>query len=171
MNGTSGKATAILRIALGVGFLYAGLEKILGLGGGGPFNAAGFLAHATGGSLPGSATGVIVNPTHGFWVALAGNTALMPLVNFLVQFGELAIGVALVLGIATRFSGIMGALLTTILFIASWSFSTGVVNEQFLYAVLSGYLAVVGAGAVWGLDGVLSRTQLLAKTPLRVFVA
>jgi thiosulfate dehydrogenase (quinone) large subunit len=171
MNGTYGKAAAIMRIALGLGFFYAGLEKALQLGGGGAFNAAGFLKFATLGTLPGSDPKVVVNPTHDLWVALAGNAALMPLVNFLVVSGELAIGAALILGLATRFAGIMGVLLTGILFVASWSFANGVVNEQFLYAILSGYLAVVGAGAVWGLDGVLARTQVLAKTPLRVFVA
>jgi hypothetical protein len=65
----------------------------------------------------------------------------------------------------------MGAILTTLFFVATWSFATGVVNEDFLYASLSLYCAVVGAGAVWGLDGYLARTQFLAKTPLRVFVA
>jgi len=171
MNGTYGKAAAIMRIALGVGFLYAGLEKIFQLGGGGAFSAAGFLKFATLGTLPGSDPKVVVNPTHDLWVSLAGNTALMPLINILVQLGEVAIGIALILGIATRFAGIMGALLTGLFFVASWSFATGVVNEDFLYAALSTYLAVIGAGAVWGLDGVLARTQVLAKTPLRVFVA
>ncbi len=171
MNATYGKATAIMRIALGLGFLYAGLEKVLQLSGSGPFNAAGFLKFATLGSLPGSNPKVIVNPTHGLWVALAGNADLMGLINFLVQFGEIAVGLCLVLGLATRFSGIVGALLTGLFFVASWSFANGVINVQFLYAALSLYFAVVGAGAVWGLDGYLARTQLLARTPLRVLVA
>ena len=104
-------------------------------------------------------------------MALANNGTLMPIINFLVQFGEIAIGVCLILGLATRFSGIMGAILTGLFFVASWSFATGVVNEDFLYMAVAAYTAAVGAGAVWGLDGYLARTQLLAKTPLRVFVA
>ncbi len=171
MNGTYGKAAAIMRIALGFGFLYAGLEKVLQLSGGGPFNAASFLKFATLGALPGSNPKVVVNPTHDLWVSLANNGTLMPIINFLVQFGEIAIGVALILGIATRFAGIMGAILTGLFFVASWSFATGVINEDFLYMALSTYLAVIGAGAVWGLDGYLARTQVLDKTPLRVFVA
>ena len=171
MNGTSAKATAIVRIALGVGFLFAGLDKALSLGGGGAFNAASFLKFATLGSLPGSDPKAIVNPTHDFWVTLAGNGTLMPIVNTLVVTGEIAVGVCLILGLATRFAGIMGAIMTGLFFIAAWSFSTGVVNEQFLYSVLAGYMAVVGAGQVWGLDGVLARTELLARTPLRVLVA
>jgi thiosulfate dehydrogenase [quinone] large subunit len=171
MNSISGKATAILRIALGAGFLYAGLEKALDLSGGGAFSAVGFLKFATGGTLPGSDPKVIVNPTHDLWVSLASNGTLMPIVNFLVVFGETAVGICLILGLATRFAGIMGALLTGLFFVASWSFANGIVNEQFLYAFVAAYLAVVGAGSVWGLDGYLARTQLLAKTPLKVFVA
>ena len=94
------KAVGILRITLGAGFLYAGLEKVLQLGGSGPFNAGGFLKGATGGAIPGSTATQIVNPTHGFWVSLAANTDAVSAINFLVQFGELAIGVALILGFA-----------------------------------------------------------------------
>ena len=49
---TTNKARAIagLRIMLGAGFLYAGLEKVLQLAGTGAFNAAGFLRDATGGA-------------------------------------------------------------------------------------------------------------------------
>lgn len=171
MNGVNGKATAIMRIALGFGFLYAGLDKALDFAGTGPFNAAGFLKFATLGTLPGSNPKVVVNPTHDLWVALANNATLMPLVNTLVVVGELAIGAALILGLATRFAGVMGALLTSLFFVATWSFATGVVNEDFLYAALSLYLAVVGAGTVWGLDGVLERTQVLGKSPLRLLIA
>ena len=171
MNSSIGKATAILRIALGFGFLYAGLDKALDLAGTGAFSAAGFLKFGTLGAYTGSNPKVVVNPTHDLWVALANNGTLMPIINTLVVFGELAIGAALILGLATRFAGIMGALLTGLFFVASWSFATGFINEDFLYTALAAYLAYVGAGAVWGLDGVLARTQLLAKTPLRVFVA
>ncbi len=172
MSSTYGKATAILRIALGVGFLYAGLEKILQLSGGGPFTAAGFLKFATLGALPGSNPKVVVNPTHDFWVALGNNGSLIPIINFLVQFGELAIGVCLILGLATRFSGIMGAILTGLFFVASWSFANGIVNEQLLYAVGSGFLAYVGAGQYYGLDAVLSKSAIVERAPaLKYLVA
>jgi hypothetical protein len=62
---TTNKARAIagLRIMLGAGLLYAGLEKVLQLAGTGAFNAAGFLSHATGGALPGSAaTAIVLRP-------------------------------------------------------------------------------------------------------------
>ena len=52
------KGLAALRVVLGSGFLYAGLEKIFDFAGSGkPFSAAGFLRFGTTGTLPGSAPG------------------------------------------------------------------------------------------------------------------
>src|ERR1019366_2032003 len=112
------KGMGLLRIVLGAGFLYAGLEKVLQLGGGGPFNVAGFLKGATAGAIPGSTATQGVNPTHGFWVSLAANTDAVSAINFLVQFGEIAIGVALILGLATRFAGICGVVMMVLFYIA-----------------------------------------------------
>ena len=71
MEGTKGpgfaKGIAILRLAVGGGFLFAGLEKWLEFGGGKAFSAAGFLKSATGGTLPGSDPKTIVNPTPVTW--------------------------------------------------------------------------------------------------------
>jgi uncharacterized membrane protein YphA (DoxX/SURF4 family) len=107
-----GKGLAALRIAVGAGFLYAGLDKVVHFDGGTKaFSAAGFLKGATLGAAPGSADGAVVNPTHDFWVSLAGNASLMSVINVLVVLGEIALGVALVLGIATPFAGYMGGLM------------------------------------------------------------
>jgi thiosulfate dehydrogenase (quinone) large subunit len=171
MNGIYGKATAVLRIALGAGFLFAGLEKVFEFAGHGPFDATGYLKNATFGALPGSAPKALINPTHDFWVGLAGDPSAMSIVNILVQFGELAIGICLVLGLATRFAGAMGTLLATLLFVASWSFANGPFNELFMYAAVSLFVTVVGAGSVSGLDGILVRSQLLARTPARFLVS
>jgi thiosulfate dehydrogenase [quinone] large subunit len=60
----------------------------------------------------------------------------MSVVSFLVVFGEIAIDVALVLGLATRFAGIAGTLLMALFWVATWDFAHGLVNEQFLYGLL-----------------------------------
>ncbi len=71
-------AIAFGRIVIGIIFLWAGLEKIIGEGLG-TFSAAGFLEFGTGGTLGWPfvsgevAEGTVFNPTHDFWVALAGN--------------------------------------------------------------------------------------------------
>lgn len=159
------KGMGLLRIVLGAGFLYAGLEKVLQFSGGGPFNAAGFLKGATAGALPGSAATQVVNPTHGFWVSLAGNTDAVSAINFLVQFGEIAIGVALILGLATRFAGICGVVMMVLFYIANWSFGTGPFNEQFMYGILAAVVAYTGAGEHYGLDAFVERLSFVKQHP------
>jgi len=106
-----------------------------------------------------------VNPTHDIWVALAGNPSLMSVVNFLVVFGEIAIGVALILGLATRFAGIAGALMMGLFWVASWDFAHGLVNEQFLYGIVAAFVAYAAAGEAYGLDAIIERTKIVKRTP------
>ncbi len=159
------KGLAALRIALGAGFLYAGLDKVVHFGGGDPFSAAGFLKFATNGTLPGSAENAIVNPTHAFWASLAGDPTLIPVINTLVVFGEIAIGLALILGIATRFAGLMGALMMTLFWIASFDFAHGLVNEQFLYGILSAFVAYTAAGEAYGIDAFIDKASIVTEHP------
>lgn len=148
---------ALLRVLVGVIFLWAGADKFLT-----GFSAAGFLAHATGGTLgwpfvtgtPDPAT--IYNPTHDFWVSLSQNAGAMSVVNFLVVAGEIGIGVALILGFLTRFAAIMGALMMLLFFFAAWEFSNGIVNQHLTYMVVCLAIAGLGAGRYYGLDGVLA---------------
>jgi thiosulfate dehydrogenase [quinone] large subunit len=161
-----GKGLAVLRVALGAGFLYAGLDKVVHFDGATKaFNATGFLKGATMGAIPGSAEGAVVNPTHDFWVALAGNAGLMSVVNFLVVFGEIAIGVALILGLATRFAGIAGTLMMALFWVASWDFAHGLVNEQFLYGIVAAFVAYAAAGEAYGLDAIIERTAIVKRAP------
>jgi len=160
------KGLAALRIVLGAGFLYAGLEKVFDFAGSGkPFSAAGFLQFGTAGTLPGSADGAIVNPTHDFWVSMATNAALVDAVNFLVVSGELLIGVALILGFATRFAGVMGALLMGFITIAAWDFGFGPINETVMYVTVALYVAYAEAGLAYGLDAIIEKTELVAHRP------
>lgn len=165
MTNTKARAIAAMRIALGAGFLWAGLEKVFQFAGTGAFNAAGFLAHATGGALPGSAATAIVNPTHDFWVSLAGNAGAVSAINVLVQGGEIAIGIALILGLATRFSAIAGLVMMGLFYVANWSFATGPFNEQFMYGAVALVVGLVGAGEYYGLDALIEKTSWFSHTP------
>jgi thiosulfate dehydrogenase [quinone] large subunit len=160
------KGLAALRIFLGFGFLYAGLEKVFDFAGSGkPFTAAGFLQFGTNGTLPGSDPEAIVNPTHDLWVSLAANAELISVINWLVVVGELAIGIALILGFATRFAGIAGFLLMAFITVAAWSFEFGPVNETMLYAAVALYLAYAEAGLAYGLDAIIEKTEVVAHRP------
>lgn len=161
-----GKGIAMLRVAVGAGFLFAGLDKALDFAGSGKaFSAAGFLKGATGGAWLASDPTTVVNPTHDFWVGLAANGTLMSIINFMVVFGEVAIGVALILGLATRFAGVAGALMMTLFFVANWSFANGPFNEQFMYGISALALAIMGAGEYYGVDAMLERTAFVRHMP------
>jgi len=165
------KGIALLRIALGAGFLFAGLDKFVQLAGK-PFSADGFLKFATGGALPGSDPKAIVNPTHAFWVSLAADANIVNVINILVVFGEIAIGVALILGLATRFASYSAVLMMGLFYVASWSFANGPFNEQFMYGVVALVLAIVGAGEYYGLDAIIDKTAQVRRLPaLRLVLA
>ena len=166
---------AILRIGVGVIFLWAGLEKLLAPE---PWSAAGFLEFATGGSLGWPfvagevAEGTVFNPTQGIWVDLATNDAAMTFINVLVPWGQLGIGVGLILGLLTRFSAAMGTLMMLFFFVAAWDFEFGIVNQHLTYALVTAFLGLIGAGNFYGLDGMVGesappwvRRWLMSGTP------
>jgi len=161
------KAIAGLRVFLGFGFLYAGLAKFFMIGADKPFTSAGFLKFGTTGSWPGVAEAaegappVIVNPTQGLWVAIAGSPTLVSITDALIVFGQIAIGIALIVGLATRFSALMGGLMMVFLTVAAWDFGRGLVNQTSLYAVIAIVLAATHAGMAYGLDGILEKGTTL----------
>jgi thiosulfate dehydrogenase (quinone) large subunit len=158
----------LTRVTVGWVFLYAGLEKVFGST---PFTAAGFLKFGTIGTTAEKvADGTIVNPTHGFWVSLAGNATLMPIVNFLVVFGEVAIGAALILGLATRFASIAGALMMTLFWIAAWDFAFGVIEYHSVLAIVTLSLGIIGAGEFFGLDALVETTPIVKRAPALRYV-
>lgn len=165
------KGVAALRITLGAGFLFAGLDKALHFDGATkPFDATGFLKFATGGALPGSDPKAIVNPTHDLWVNLAANPGLMSIVNSLVVVGEIGIGIALILGLATRFAGVAATLMMALFYVANFSFANGPFNEQFMYALIAAFLTYAGAGEHYGLDGIIEQTAAVRRTPALRYV-
>ena len=149
--------------------LFAGLDKFFMWASGKPFTAAGYLVHATGGSWLGSAATAVVNPTQSFWVGIGQNAGLVPIVDTLVVFGECAIGLALILGLATRFSAVMGTILMATLFISNWSFANGPFNEQFMYLAIMATIAYVGAGA-YALDTVFEKVGITQRVPALKYV-
>lgn len=159
---THALAVAIGRIVIGVIFLWAGLEKIIGAGLG-TWSAKGFLQFATGGSLGWPFVrgevpeGTVFNPTHDLWVSLAGNETAMTIIGFVVPLGQVGIGIALILGLLTRFGAAMGSLMMLFFFVAAWDFQFGIVNQHLTYAVVTLGLGVVGAGHYYGLDGVIGK--------------
>lgn len=74
----------------------------------------------------------------------------------LVTFGEIAIGLALILGLATRYAAIAGALLVTNFWLAKGQGMLDGTNHDALWLVIFLVLALVPAGRIAGLDDGLS---------------
>ena len=161
---SSNRGIFLLRAGVGLGFLFAGLDKFFMWASGTPFTSAGFLKFGTTGAWLGSDPKAIVNPTHSFWVSLAGNAQLVGIIDTLVVFGECAVGIALILGLATRFSAVMGTLLMALLFVSNWSFANGPFNEQFMYGLITLSIVFLGAGA-YALDTVVAKLAVTQRVP------
>jgi len=130
---------AIIRIYLGYEFIHAGLEKVTS----GGFDASGFLKGAIA-----SSTGE--HPAvQGWWAAFLEHVALpnADLFTFLVQWGEVLVGIALILGLLTNFAILMGMVMNF-----SFLFS-GTVSTNGQMILLAFFIVVAGANAgKFGLD-------------------
>src|SRR5690606_23123606 len=94
---------AIARIALGFVFLWAFLDKLLGLG----FSTTTEGAWINGGSPTMGYLSNLIGVFSPFFVGIAGN----PIVDWVFMIGLLGVGVGLILGIAMRLSVLAGAIM------------------------------------------------------------
>ena len=149
-------AWAVTRILLGLIFLWAFFDKLLGLGfatpperawlaGGSP--TRGFLSNAGG-------------PFAGAFHAMAGSVV----VDWLFILALLGIGLALVLGIGIRIAAASGALLLLMMWAASLPIATHpFLDDHVIYAVVLIGLALERAGDTWGLGRWWSSTPLVRR--------
>jgi thiosulfate dehydrogenase [quinone] large subunit len=136
-----------LRFFLGGSFLIAGLDKL---------NDPTFLDTASrdyiGNQIAGFAPGT---PLEGFLTNFAVPNANM--FGVMVMGGEICIGLAVLLGVLTRFSAAMGALLNLTFFLsATWNVRPFYFGADLPYLIGWLTLALAGPG-LWALDHVVSR--------------
>lgn len=172
LTGSRAIGILVMRLLAGFWFLYAGLDKVFSwIGGSEPFSAAGFLSFGTAGTTSEAvAEGTIVNPTQPFWVDLAANSTAIGIIDFLVPFGQVAIGAALVLGLATRFAAVMGFLMMAFITVAAWDFAHGWINSTSFLALTTLMLGVIRAGEVYGLDAIVDEQPIVKRTPALRYV-
>lgn len=134
---------AVLRVYTGIFFLYYGFRKVAR---GGDFDISGFLQGR-------------METAFGWYQPLIENV-LLPnagLLSFLVAWGEVALGIALILGLATRYAALAGAFM-----VANFWFTTGAAfldaqNQDATWLMILLVLALVPAGRIFGLDQQLAR--------------
>jgi len=173
--GALSKALATLRIAFGLTFLWAFLDKLLGLGfaTGAVTNAAGaktgidFFSqdawinggNPTLGFLKFGATG----PFQGFYNSIAGEAW----VNWAFMLGLLFIGLTLTFGIAIRIGTVAGFVMYLMMWsVALWPANNPVIDDHILGAISMVVLGLALAGDTWGLGRVWSRQRLVAQHPV-----
>jgi thiosulfate dehydrogenase [quinone] large subunit len=162
-----------LRISLGFVFLWAFLDKLLGLG------------FATGrdpktGAIDFNGPGAWINggsPTEGFltfglntkepFTSLYSNLAGQAWVDWLFMIGLLGIGVALMLGIATRIAAVAGITMMALMYTAGsvWPENNPFVDDHVVYAIALAVVALAGADRMWGLGNRWHSLKFVQKHP------
>jgi thiosulfate dehydrogenase [quinone] large subunit len=153
MSPTEKYLVLFFRVAIGWVFLYAALQQISDPN----WTAASFLNQ--------------VKTAHDLfaWVTAPYRVTI---IDFLVKWGHLLIGLSLVLGLLTRVGAFFGAVLMLIYYIAHLDFpyvetqSNFLVDYHLIYAGVLALMIVTRAGHFIGLDHRLSRLPIVEKNVL-----
>lgn len=124
-------ALLFLRISLGWLFFYAGYSKLTAASG---FSAKQFLLNLEG-------------PFASFYQIFVGN----PMVDSLVVWGEILIGLCLIFGVLVRFSSFWGIVMMLLFYFAEYPPAHSfIVNDQLIYVFVLLYLMASNAGYFYG---------------------
>jgi len=162
-------ALGLLRLAIGFIFLWAFLDKLLGLGFSTCFNKEtkvieyfcksawinggsptfGFLKFATKG------------PFAGVFQAMTGN----PLVDWLFMLGLLGIGLGLMLGIFMKLSTFFGGVMLALMYLAGSlpPEHNPLIDEHIIYIIIMAVLCLSESGKYLGLGKFWTQTKLVQK--------
>lgn len=141
----------VLRLTMGWMFFYAGITKVLNPA----WSVAGYLQNA--------------KMFSGFyhWLMQPG---LLPITNFVNEWGLTLLGVSLILGIGVRLSSRLGAILMLLYYFPILDFpypnkNSYIVDEHVIYAAALLLLASLGAGRVWGLENWCANLPICSRFP------
>lgn len=141
----------LLRLALGWLMFYAGITKVIDPA----WSAAGYLKGA--------------NTFPGFyqWILAPG---ILPVVDFINEWGLVLLGLSLILGVGVRLSSTLGAALMLLYYFPALKFPypnphSYIVDEHIIYALVLLFFAVVRAGRVWGLENWCSNLPICSRFP------
>jgi thiosulfate dehydrogenase [quinone] large subunit len=122
----------ILRIVLGAVMLEAGLNKLIS----GDFSMSGYVSHGSG-------------PFASFFAHFASvSGALSPL----VIWGEILIGLSLILGVFLRFGAFWGAIMMVLYYLPYLPPENGWISQQIIYMLVFITLLFSGSGYFLGID-------------------
>jgi thiosulfate dehydrogenase [quinone] large subunit len=135
-----------LRLTIGFAFLYSGAEKVLE-----GFAAGGYLGNvaATNG-----------NPLEGLFLWMSETPWFLDFVNVAVPWGEVLIGLGLMVGFLTRLAAFFGAFMMLLFYFGNWDMAHGFINADFMYMLVFLAVAAFGAGRILGLDSIVERYEV-----------
>ncbi|QZX99102.1 DoxX family protein [Halobaculum rubrum] len=128
-----------LRLMIGLAFFQSGLDKVLS----GSFSAAGYLQNAP------PANG---SPVADLFVAMGSTGWFVDIVNVAVPWGELLIGLGVIVGGLTRLAAFFGAFMMLLFYLGNWDIAHGYINGDFAYMLVFLSVAAFGAGRILGVD-------------------
>lgn len=151
----------VLRLSMGWIFLWAFLDKTVGLG----FATPSERAWLAGGS---PTTGFLTNATSGPFEAIFKSLAGSGLVDWLFMIGLLGIGLALLLGIGIRLAMYSGAVMMLLMFLATLPVENNpVMDDHIIYVLVLVLLgAAPEAGKVFGLGKWWEKLSFVKKYPI-----
>lgn len=159
-----GVAWALLRIFIGLFFMRAGFEKL------GSFDGKALAATLTswingGGQIP---------PDPNLWYVNFLNGIVIPHASLfagLVTYGEILVGIALVLGLATSIVALIGAFLNANYYFAAAQTSVSTQGLDALFIVVQLLFALACVGQYYGVDWFLLRLVWRPQSDANKFTA
>lgn len=141
----------MLRLSIGWLMFYAGITKVLNP----DWSAAGYLMNA--------------KTFTGFYAWLA-QPAMLPITNFMNEWGLTLLGISLILGIGVRLGSVLGALLMLLYYFPILDFPypnphSYIVDEHIVYAAVLLFFAAVRAGRSYGLDVWCAQLPICQRYP------
>lgn len=154
LNSAQKVSLFLLRVGMGWLFLYAGFDKLRNPA----WSAAGYIKRAK-----------LFTPFYS-WLA---EPTILPVVNFLNEWGLTLIGLSLILGIFVRLSSYLGVIMMLLYYFAISTFNfpyptshSFLVEEHIIYSAALIVLAAFEAGRVWGLEPWCSRLPICSRYPV-----
>ena len=133
----------ILRLSLGFLMFYAGITKVTDPS----WSAAGYIKGAK-----------AFSPLYNFLL----NPSVLPVINFLNEWGLTLLGISLIFGVFVRPSSVLGIALMILYYLPILKFPyvgehSYLVDEHIIYSSVLLLLIAFNAGRIFGFDGWLSR--------------
>ncbi|MBI1985013.1 MAG: DoxX family membrane protein [Candidatus Wildermuthbacteria bacterium] len=141
----------LLRISIGWLFFWAGITKVLDP----EWSSAGYLQGAK---------------TFADFYQWLASPSLLPVTNFVNEWGLTLLGLALILGVFLRLSSILGALLMLLYYLPILQFPypnahSFLVDEHIVYIFSLLVLGSLRSGRIWGLEQWCSNLPVCSKFP------